>query len=124
MSLFFQEQADGYRVVRLVNGREQMLARVFTRRAVFAGNYEHAELLKAHLEDIGVRQGVAAATEAALNAIKYAPTLYAPLPRAECQIHSAVGALTVADLEEILAQLPVGETVAVDCAGQASLVQP
>lgn len=105
MSLVFQDQVDGYRVLRQTGNHELMLARLYTRRAVYRGNPEYAALLQDHLEDVRQKQGIAAAVVAGENATKNGLTLYSPLSRGDCLVHSASGALSVADLEEILAGL-------------------
>src|SRR5579859_4394800 len=74
MALDFQPRADGYRVCRMTNGAENMLASVKCRAMT----------------------GYDAKGDAA----------YVPLPRAEWTVHSAIGPLTVADLEDIIAGVP------------------
>jgi hypothetical protein len=81
MPLIFQERAGSLRVVRMVGDIETMIASV-----------EHA-FIDADASKVSASnpQGT---------------TVWKPLPRAECKIHSAVGPLAVADIEEILAHLP------------------
>ena len=82
MSLIFQPRTDGFRVVRDVDGAEQMIASVCTKGI-------DADASKAHKDDN-----------------PHGATKYVNLLREECTIHSTGGALTVADIEEILANLP------------------
>jgi hypothetical protein len=100
MPLVWQERADGFRVVRMIGDTEQMLANVETRLAVSIGTNEFRELLVERVRSEGLSSEQARQLE--VNGV----TLYKPLPRGECTIHSAIGPLTVADIEEILIGLP------------------
>ena len=81
MALVFQERADGYRVVRVSGASERMVANVCSKRA-------DEKLSKVS------------------DGNPHGAVVYVPMPLAECTIHSAVGPMTVADLQEIIAGIP------------------
>lgn len=105
MQLVFQERCDGYRVVKVgPHGEElEMIAAVHTKRAVYLGDPLHKTLWTKWMEEKVKQDGMPTAEE--LKGLEGA-TMYHQLPRAECSVHSAKGALTVEELDGILAKLP------------------
>jgi hypothetical protein len=100
--LSFQERADGYRVVRKTGEVETMVASVQTKLGVNPGSNEYRELLVAKVRADGLSSEQARQLE--LNGV----VLYAPLPRSDWTIHSAIGPLPVSLIEEILGGLTEG----------------
>ena len=94
MPLDFQPRADGYRVCYMTSAGERMLASVKTKA------------ITGYTPIVCDPNG---------KPIGGGEAIYALLPRDECMIHSAVGALSITDLEEIISGLPViGEKAVAD----------
>lgn len=106
MPLVFQERTDGYRVVRIDGGGEQMLASMQTKQIRHNPPANMSEEAFTQLAaDVGMTKALEARDQYAKDRAGGAK-LYEPMPRSECTIHSSGGPLTVADIEEMLAHLP------------------
>src|SRR4030095_5829282 len=106
MSLVFQERTDGYRVVRMQGDIEQMLASIQTKIAVPSSAIVPMsnEVFEQRMTAVGMEAALAE-RDALAKAKSSGITVYEPMPIADCSIHSAVGPLSVADLEEMLLYL-------------------
>lgn len=106
MALEFQERQDGCRVVITENGIERMIANLETKYN--AGSIRQGPMSPEEFSARSLAVGVEVALterDARANGGS-AVTKWEPLPRAKCTIHSAIGPLPVAYIEEMLAFLP------------------
>src|SRR5262245_41296092 len=101
----YQERGDGYRVVRVVNGVEQMLANLITRAFVSGPVPMPTAEFEKGVSESGMEAAMAKLAEH-MRENSNRSGYWKPLPREECAVHSAIGPITVADLEAIIAGMP------------------
>lgn len=103
MAVVFQSRADGYRVAKL-DGSQQMLASLHTKRQVDTGNQEWTQLLEAKLKGFSGEDPAVVET-LRKQLLATGPTFYAPIPQDEWTMQLC-NPISLGDLKDILANLP------------------
>lgn len=102
MALIFQERQGGYRVVRMNGDQEIALAHIHT--ADYLGNEPATPMTDDEFKAAVAKDGLDNAMAARKNRESGSgPAIFKRLPYEQCTVHSAVGALEIADLLEMLA---------------------